>query len=51
MNEELATAVSSGASTDVIRQLALEAGMVTLLGYSLDLVRQGHTTPRGRSDA
>ncbi len=44
MNEELATAVSSGATTDVIRQLALEAGMVTLLGYSLDLVRQGHTT-------
>ena len=44
MNEEMATAVSSGASTDVIRQLALEAGMVTLLGYSLDLVRQGHTT-------
>ena len=44
MNEELATAVSSGASTDVIRQLALEAGMVTLLGYSLDLVRQGQTT-------
>ena len=44
MNEELATAVSAGASTDVIRQLALESGMVTLLGYSLDLVRQGHTT-------
>ena len=44
MNEELATAVSSGATTDVIRQLALESGMVTLLGYSLDLVRQGHTT-------
>lgn len=44
MNEKMASAVSSGASTDVIRQLALEAGMVTLLGYSLDLVRQGHTT-------
>ena len=44
MNEELATAVSSGATTDVIRQLALESGMVTLLGYSLDLVRQGETT-------
>ena len=44
MNEELSTAVSSGASTDVIRQLALESGMLTLLGYSLDLVRQGHTT-------
>ena len=44
MNEELATAVSSGATTDVIRQLALESGMATLLGYSLDLVRQGQTT-------
>jgi type II secretory ATPase GspE/PulE/Tfp pilus assembly ATPase PilB-like protein len=33
-----------GASTDVIRQMALESGMVTLLGYSLELVRQGHTT-------
>ena len=24
--------------------MALESGMVTLLGYSLELVRQGHTT-------
>ena len=44
VNEEIATVVSKGATTDVIRQLALEAGMVTLLGYSLELVREGHTT-------
>ena len=28
----------------MIRQLALESGMKTLLRYSLELVRQGHTT-------
>ena len=44
MNEDIATAVSKGATTDVIRQLALESGMKTLLRYSLELVRQGHTT-------
>ena len=30
IQEEMATAISKGASTDVIRQLALESGMVTL---------------------
>ena len=44
MNEALATAVAKGATTDMVRQLALEGGMKTLLGYSLDLVREGHTT-------
>ena len=44
MNEELATAVAKGATTDLVRRMALEAGMKTLLGYSLDLVREGHTT-------
>ena len=44
INEEIATEISRGASTDVIRQLALESGMNTLLGYSLELVREGHTT-------
>ena len=44
VHEDMATAISRGASTDVIRQMALESGMVTLLGYSLELVRQGHTT-------
>ena len=44
VHEDMATAISRGAPTDVIRQLALESGMVTLLGYSLELVRQGLTT-------
>ncbi len=44
MNEVLAAAVAKGATTDMVRQLALESGMKTLLGYSLDLVREGHTT-------
>ena len=44
IQEDMATAISKGASTDVIRQLALESGMVTLLGYSLELVRKGETT-------
>ena len=43
VHDDMATAISRGASTDVIRQMALESGMVTLLGYSLELVRQGHT--------
>ena len=44
VHEDMATAISRGATTDVIRQLALESGMVTLLGYSLELVRQGLTS-------
>ena len=44
INEQLATAVANGATTDVLRRLALESGMKTLLGYSLELVRQGQTT-------
>jgi len=44
INETLATAIAQQASTDRLRKLAIEAGMKTLLGYGLDLVRQGHTT-------
>ena len=44
MNETLSSAVAKRASTDMLRRLALESGMKTLLGYGLDLVRQGHTT-------
>ena len=44
MNDNLAAAVSKRATTDVMRRLALEGGMKTLLGYGLDLVREGHTT-------
>ena len=44
MTETIAAAVAKRASTDVLRRLALESGMKTLLGYGLELVRQGHTT-------
>ena len=44
MNDTLSTAVARRASTDELRRLALENGMTTLLGYGLELVRQGHST-------
>ena len=44
MNEQLAAATAKKASTDQLRRLALESGMKSLLGYGLDLVREGHTT-------
>ncbi|MEN9860346.1 MAG: hypothetical protein RLZZ515_828 [Cyanobacteriota bacterium] len=44
INETLATAIAQQATTDRLRKLAIEAGMKTLLGYGLDLVRKGHTT-------
>jgi type IV pilus assembly protein PilB len=44
MNESISAAVSKRASTHELRRLALESGMKTLLGYGLDLVRQGLTS-------
>ena len=44
VNDTLATAIAQSASTDVIRKCALDEGMKTLLGYGLDLVREGYTT-------
>jgi type IV pilus assembly protein PilB len=44
INDNLASAIAKGASTDVIRKLSIETGMKTLLTYGLDLVRHGHTT-------
>jgi type IV pilus assembly protein PilB len=44
MTESLSSAVAKRASTQELRRLALEAGMKTLLGYGLDLVREGLTT-------
>jgi type IV pilus assembly protein PilB len=44
MTETLSAAVAKRASTHELRRLALEAGMKTLLGYGLDLVRQGLTS-------
>ena len=44
MNDNLAAAVAKRSTTEVLRRMALESGMKTLLGYGLDLVREGHTT-------
>lgn len=43
-NDELSAAIAKRQSTDVLRRMALETGMKTLLGYGLQLVREGHTT-------
>ncbi|MGB5135144.1 MAG: GspE/PulE family protein [Prochlorococcaceae cyanobacterium] len=42
--DELSAAIAKRQSTDVIRRMALETGMKTLLGYGLQLVREGRTT-------
>ena len=44
LNETLASAIAQRASTDRLRKLAIDSGMKTLLGYGLELVRQGLTT-------
>jgi type IV pilus assembly protein PilB len=44
ITEELQVAINKGATTDRIKEVAIETGMKTLLSYSLDLVRQGYTT-------
>ena len=36
--------VNEGANTDRIKEAAVEEGMITILAYSLDLVKEGHTT-------
>ncbi len=44
VNDGISTAIAQRHTTDVVRRLALENGMKTLLGYGLELVREGHTT-------
>jgi type IV pilus assembly protein PilB len=44
MTETLSSSVAKRASTQELRRLALDSGMKTLLGYGLDLVRQGLTS-------
>ncbi len=44
ITETLQTLINKEASTDRIKEVAVEEGMKTLLSYSLDLVRQGATT-------
>lgn len=44
ITENLQNLINQGASTDRIKETAVEEGMVTLLAYSLNLVREGLTT-------
>jgi type IV pilus assembly protein PilB len=44
MTDPIAAAVAKRQTTDVLRRMALENGMKTLLGYGLQLVREGHST-------
>jgi len=44
VTERLQGLINKGATTDMIKEAAVEEGMVTLLSYSLNLVREGHTT-------
>ncbi|MDX1978312.1 MAG: ATPase, T2SS/T4P/T4SS family [Pseudanabaenaceae cyanobacterium bins.68] len=44
MSERLQTAINKGATTDMVKEIAVQEGMKTLMAYSFDLVRQGYTT-------
>jgi type IV pilus assembly protein PilB len=44
VTERLQTLITKGAPTEQIKEAAVEEGMKTLLAYSLQLVREGHTT-------
>ncbi|MBR8828347.1 MAG: type II/IV secretion system protein [Gomphosphaeria aponina SAG 52.96 = DSM 107014] len=44
MTERLAALINEGATTDRLKEAAVEEGMTTILAYSLNLVRQGYTT-------
>ncbi len=43
-SERLQALINEGANTDRIKEAAVEEGMITILAYSLDLVKEGHTT-------
>jgi type IV pilus assembly protein PilB len=44
VTERLQQLISDGAPTEQIKEAAVEEGMNTLLAYSLNLVKEGHTT-------
>ncbi|WP_271255066.1 GspE/PulE family protein [Pseudanabaena sp. Chao 1811] len=44
MTERLQSAINKGATTEVIKEIAVQEGMKTLMAYAFDLVRQGATT-------
>lgn len=44
VSEKIQQLISDGAPTEQIKEAAVEEGMHTLLAYSLNLVKEGHTT-------
>jgi type IV pilus assembly protein PilB len=44
MTERLQSAINKGATTEVIKEIAVQEGMVTLMSYAFQLVREGRTT-------
>jgi type IV pilus assembly protein PilB len=44
MTERLQSAINKGATTEVIKEIAVKEGMKTLMAYAFDLVREGRTT-------
>jgi len=44
VTERIQQLISDGAPTEQVKEAAVEEGMHTLLAYSLNLVREGHTT-------
>ncbi|MGL5939868.1 MAG: GspE/PulE family protein [Waterburya sp.] len=43
-SEKLESLINQGANTDRIKEVAVEQGMITILAYSLNLVKEGQTT-------
>jgi type IV pilus assembly protein PilB len=43
-SEEIERLINSGATTDRIKETAVQEGMLSILAYSLELVRDGYTT-------
>ncbi|MFN5728267.1 MAG: GspE/PulE family protein, partial [Pseudanabaena sp.] len=44
MTERLQSAINKGATTEVIKEIAVQEGMKTLMAYAFDLVREGATS-------
>ena len=44
ITDELASLINQRAPTAIIKETAVQQGMITLLAYSLNLVKQGHST-------
>ena len=43
-SEKIQALINEGVNTDRIKETAVEEGMITILAYSLNLVKEGHTT-------